>query len=346
MSFSLYGTAFSLMSAFLFFFVFVRIFAPSDRYSEVLRVVEIFVVLLTIGIVSFDIANRPIDMEGDTAVYIGLYNDMSLGLENPFQRLELGFIGGIDLFTSMGLDYTYFFYAITFVFLWSYYLLIRKVFGYRSSWTLLVFGLVLFYPFFFSLTANIIRQGLAMSMINFALILSINGKWKQGGIVTIIAALFHKSSVVFLPFFVLRKLILKVSIYILILLWVCVSLASYFKIFALMVSVAFEYLSNYGVAINYSDSENISYITGFRWDFWLFSSLAVILLMFLKLLGCIKRSEVYIFYITAYLACFHIAMFDVAYNDRFGIYAWIYYPISISYVLRAVYLNLTKRPLS
>jgi hypothetical protein len=39
-------------------------------------------------------------------------------------------------------------------------------------------------------------------------------------------------------------------------------------------------------------------------------------------------------------------MFDVAYNDRFGIYAWIFYPLEIGYVIRLACASLAteKRP--
>jgi hypothetical protein len=32
-------------------------------------------------------------------------------------------------------------------------------------------------------------------------------------------------------------------------------------------------------------------------------------------------------------------MFDVAYNDRFGVYSWIYYPLELAYVIRAISNN-------
>ncbi|UWF47682.1 EpsG family protein [Pseudomonas sp. N3-W] len=342
MGFGLYGAACYMVAAFLFFFAMVKALVPRLRTVEVFRVVELFIVFTTIVIVSFDISSRPFDMEGDTAVYINFYNDMSLGLDNPFQTFEPGFIAVVKFFGALGLDYSYFFYFITFIFLWSYYFLIKAVFGRGSSWSLFVFGVIIFYPFFFSLTANIIRQGFAMCLINFALISSVRGNWWRGGIFTMMAALLHKSSIVYFPFFVFRKLILRVSIYAVVALWIVVSLASYFKLFAMLVALVFDFLSGYGLVINYSDVDNIAYVTGFRWDFWLFSSLSVFFLFALKMLGETNRREAYIFYICAFLSCLHIAMFDVAYNDRFGIYAWIFYPIELAYVMRAITANILR----
>lgn len=339
MSLGLYGTAFYMVSAFLFLFAVVKALLPAQRTAGIFRLVEFFVVFITIVIVSFDISSRPFDMEGDTAVYINFYNDMRQGLGNPFQTFEPGFIAIVKFFGMLDLDYSVFFYFITFVFLWSYYLLIKSVFGKASSWSLFVFGFLVLYPFFFSLTANIIRQGFAMCFINFALMSSVRGAWKRGGIYTLVAAMFHKSSIVYFPFFLFRKIVSRISVYWVLALWLFVTLASYSKLFALMVVLVFDFLSGYGLVVNYSDVDNIAYVTGFRWDFWLFSSLAVFLLYALKLVSGLNQKEAYIFYVGAFLACLHIAMFDVAYNDRFGIYAWIYYPIEIAYVLRAMTIN-------
>ncbi|MDI2591268.1 EpsG family protein [Pseudomonas sp. 681] len=342
MSFGLYGTAFYMIVGFLFFFAVAKTLLPAARNLEIVRVVEVFVVFTTIAIVSFDISNRPFDIEGDTAVYINFYNDMRMGLDNPFQTFEPGFLAIVKLFCFLQLDYSSFFYFITFVFLWSYFALIKSVLGRGSSWSLFVFGMVLFYPFFFSLTANIIRQGFAMCFINLALISSVRSNWRQGGVFTLVAALFHKSSIVYFPFFVFRNLVLGVRVSSVVALWLVVSLASYFKLFSLLVVWIFDYLSGYGLVINYSNVDNIAYVTGFRWDFWLFSSLSVFFLVAIKMLGEMNKREAYIFYVCAFLSCLHIAMFDVAYNDRFGIYAWIFYPIELAYVMRAITANILR----
>lgn len=342
MSVGLYGTAFYMVSAFLFFFAVVKVLVPAQRAKDAFRVVEFFLVFLVIAVVSFDISDRPFDMEGDTAVYINFYNDMRQGLDNPFQTFEPGFITTVKFFGMLGLDYSSFFYFITFVFLWSYYFLVKSVFGARSHWSLFVFGMLLFYPFFFSLTANIIRQGFAMCMINIALISIVRDHWRWGGFYSVVATVLHKSSIIFFPFFMFRKLISRVGVHTVIVLWLVVSLASYLKFFALLVGLLFDVLSGFGLIINYTTAENIDYVTGFRWDFWLFSSMSILFLLALKLLGGLNRREVYIFYVCAYLSCLHIAMFDVPYNDRFGIYAWIFYPLELGYVTRAVAANIIR----
>ncbi|MNV78104.1 hypothetical protein D3C71_1715750 [compost metagenome] len=137
-----------------------------------------------------------------------------------------------------------------------------------------------------------------------------------------------------------------VGVFSVVIFWLLVSMASYFKVFSLLVSMLFELLSGYGLSINYTDVDNIDYLTGFRWDFWAFSSFSIVLLIVLKLLERGRTNETYIFYICAFLSCLHIAMFDVAYNDRFGIYAWIFYPLEIGYIIRLACASLAagKRP--
>ncbi|MCU1772398.1 EpsG family protein [Pseudomonas sp. 13B_3.2_Bac1] len=339
----LYGTAFYLVSTFLFLFAAFQTLARNRSVVDVNRVIELFAVFFAIAVVSHDVSNRPFDMEGDTAVYINFFNDLNSGLENPFQTFEPGFIGIVRVFGYLSLDYQSFFYFITFMFLWSYYFLIKAIFGVQSRWSLIVFAAVLFYPFFFSLTANVIRQGFAMCFINLSLYCATRGYWKRGVIHTIIATLFHKSSIIYFPVILFRRLVLKVGVSGLMVLWLGFSLASYLKLFVLLVSVLFDLSFSYGLAVNYNDVGDIDYITGFRWDFWAFSSVAVILLVVLKLLGGeLNKRETYIFYVCALLSCLHIAMFDVAYNDRFGVYSWIYYPLELAYVIRAVSNNFAK----
>lgn len=340
-NFDLYGVLLYTVSAFLFFVATVRAVLPDRRVTDVYRTAEVFLVFLAIAIASFDISWRPYDMEGDTAVYIDFFNAMNAGQDNPFETFEPGFVGLVRLFGYFSFGYQSLFYVITFSFLWSYYLLIRAVMGRDSAWVLYVFGIIIFYPFFISLTANIIRQGFALSFINIALVCGVKNYWKRGALFTLIATLFHKSSIVYFPFFALRRLILKAGVGGVVALLFAVSLASYFSFFKLLVDALFDLLSGYGLVVNYSDADNIDYLTGFRWDFWVFSSLAIVFLVVLKVIGGeLNKRETYLFYVGAFLAILHIAMFDVAYNDRFGIYAWIFYPIEMAYVIRAVAANI------
>ena len=340
LSLNLYGAAFYLVSTFLFLFAVFQTFVRNRNVVDVNRAIELFAVFFAIAVVSYDVSNRPVDMEGDTAVYISFFKDLNAGLENPFQTFEPGFIAVVRLFGYLSLDYQSFFYLITFFFLWSYYFLIKAIFGAQSRWPLFVFGAVLLYPFFFSLTANVIRQGFAMCFINLSIYCSAKGYRNRGVIYTLLAALFHKSSIVYFPVMLLRRLILKVGVSGLVVLWLSVSLASYLKFFVLLVSILLNFAFSYGLAVNYSDLGDIDYITGFRLDFWIFSSLSIVLLVVLKLLGGeLDKRETYIFYVCALLSCLHIAMFDVAYNDRFGIFSWIYYPIELAYVIRAICNN-------
>ncbi|CAI8889046.1 EpsG family protein [Pseudomonas sp. IT-P74] len=342
----LYGTPLYVISVFLLLLTAVRALVPDNRASNLFRTIEVFIVFLAIVLASYYISNRPFDMEGDTEVYINFYNDYNSGLENPFQTFEPGFIGVVSFFGFLGLSYQCFFFFVAFMFLWSYYFLLKAVFGSSSSWVLPAFGFLLFYPFFFSLTANIIRQGFALCFVNFSLVCCVKGYWRRGLVFSLLATLFHKSSLVYFPFVLFRRQIMGVGVFSVVVFWLLVSMASYFKVFSLLVSMLFELLSGYGLSINYTDVDNIDYLTGFRWDFWAFSSFSIVLLIVLKLLERGRTNETYIFYICAFLSCLHIAMFDVAYNDRFGIYAWIFYPLEIGYIIRLACASLAagKRP--
>jgi hypothetical protein len=339
---SLYGVEIYFVITCLVFLIGAKALLHARVSGSVLYIVELIVLLVSMSVVAYDIAERPYGIEGDTAVYIDFFNDISMGRDNPFSTFDVGFVGVVKAFCMLELPYNALFFMITFLFLGSYYLLAVAMLGRRSCLPLIVFALLLFYPFFYSLTANIIRQGFSLCFINFALIAGVNDQRRKMMFSSVLATLFHKSSIIFLPFFLFKKYIQKMNVLTLVVVWLVVTSASYLKLFSFLAASLFDVLSGYGLVVNYTDADNIDYAIGFRWDFWLFSSLSIFFMLCLKFLGLLRKDEVYIFYVCAFLACVHIAMFDVAYNDRFGIYSWIFYPLEVIYILRAVLLNLAE----
>ncbi|MBS3186415.1 EpsG family protein [Pseudomonas sp. PCH44] len=271
---------------------------------------------------------------------------MSAGGENPFSTFEPGFIWLTMALAWVGLDARALFFLVPVVVGGAYHRLASSVFGSRSSMTVFVFALILIYPFFLSLTANVIRQGLGMALVFYAAAKMVEGRSRKAQVWALAALLFHRSTVILLPWLLFRRSCQRIPLWLIILIWLGVSLCSYFSMFKLLAMLVFDQLAALGLSVNYGDASHIDYVTGFRWSFWLFSSLSIILLFLLRLVGFSKEPAAVVFKLSCYFGIVHILTFDLAYNDRFGLYAWMLYPIQLLYLCRCILVRYGQSALS
>ncbi|MCY1398310.1 EpsG family protein [compost metagenome] len=333
---SLYDDLIYLVSLALIMFSVAKHFLRTASFMPGLVVLENTLVAGVALLAAWYIGFRPEDTPGDTEIYLNVYKTLVGGGETLSVPFETGFITLIQLLGVGGADHYYFFMVIPFLLLVSYHKLAASIFGSRSSLPLLCVAIIVYYPFFLSLTANVIRQGLAVSFILLALSLVLTEHKKIAGVISISAVLFHRSAVIALPFFMLVSRIVRFSFSQLVAIWLFVSVASYFKVFAAVVSLVFSLLASQGISFDYSSVDSVEYQSGFRFDFWLFSSLSIALFFVLHVLGRKADRVAPVFYISCYFAIVHIAMFDIAFNDRFGVYAWVLFPLQILYLIRCV----------
>lgn len=287
-------------------------------------------------VVAYYIGTRPDNTVGDTETYVSFYTDLMQGSSNNF---DIGFVVISQWFVFLGLSYISLFVLVPFLLLVSYYRLCLALFGYKSSAPLIIIALFIFYPFFLSLSANVIRQGYAVVIINVGLAAAINNKYKKSLASSFCAILFHKSSIIIFPLLLFKRYIEKISFRKVMVIWMLVSAASYLGVFKNLISYFFGVLSNEMLLIDYSANPTLDYQVGFRVDFWLFSSLSIFFLGALKALGKADQGEGFLFCMISFLSIFHIAMFDIAFNDRFGIYAWVFYPLEAIYLVRIYGFN-------
>lgn len=339
---TLYDDFFYVLLVSLFVFACIKYLVRKAPSLNLLLFFELILVSLAMISAAWGISGRPSDIEGDTAVYLDFFETMKAGGDNPFSTFEPGFVLLTRLVAMSGLDSRVLFFLVPVLLGLSYHRLASSIFGARSALTVLAFAGLLVYPFFFSLTANVIRQGVAMALVFYTMLKLLDGHPGRARLAAVSGLFFHRSSIILLPWAFLRKTCERIPLWLIILIWMVVSAASYLSVFKTLTILVFEQLSMIGLSVNYSDTENIDYETGFRWSFWLFSSFSIVLLCALRALGYYWDRVGLIFKMSCYFGIVHIITFDLAYNDRFGLYVWMLYPIQLLYLSRCFLIRLTQ----
>ncbi|MFJ4443759.1 EpsG family protein [Pseudomonas sp. NPDC089422] len=343
---ALYSDYFFMMLMSLLVFACAKFMLRKTHSFSVVLLVEFALVAAVVLVAAWGISERPGNIEGDTAVYLNFFDTIRAGGDNPFATFEPGFIWLTSAFAWLGLDARALFFLVPVVVAAGYHHLASRVFGPRSSMTVLVFALILVYPFFLSLTANVIRQGLGMALVFYAVAKLVEERPLRAQLGGVTALLFHRSTVILLPWLFFRRTCQRIPLWLILLIWVGVSLSSYFSMFKILATLVFDRLAAFGLSVNYSDTSYIDYMTGFRWSFWLFSSISIALLCLLRLLGFYYERAAVVFKLSCYFGIVHILTFDLAYNDRFGLYAWMLYPIQVLYLSRCMLIRLSQPVLS
>lgn len=309
-------------------------------YHNVLRqktvfLLEVSALILLAGIVSYDMSVRPNSTVGDTSAYYDFYRE--LAVYGTDDGLEPAFVLLAKILIYLDFTHVSLFRVVPFIILVSYYVLAKIIVGKNSFIPLLLVSILVFYPFFWSFSANIIRQGFAVSFLSLSFSALLLGRQWVACVCLVLACLFHKSAFIFLPFIVFLPQFKNFPFFKVLTVWAIVSLLSYFGVFARLSAFIFGQLAVHNIAANYSDLPAGAYPTGFRWRFWLLSSFPVMCLyLYVRISVAPSVRAITFINCMAFLGCVHIAFFDISYNDRFGIYAWFYYPIIVALVVGAV----------
>ncbi len=296
---------------------------------------EVGILLILAGVVAYDLSIRPISTVGDTSAYFDFYRDLAAcGFDDG---LEAAFILLSKFLIYSDFTYTALFWIVPFVVILSYYVLAKVVFGKESIVPVILVSVLIFYPFFWSFSANILRQGFAVSFLSLSFSALLLGRQWVACLCLVLACLFHKSALIFLPCVIFLPMFASISFFKVCAMWVVVSLLSFTGMFSALLGFIFGQLAEFNIAANYSNFAEEAYVTGFRWKFWLFSSFPVMcILLYMKIsVMPSDKAKTFINFI-AFLGVVHIALFDIAFNDRFGIYAWFYYPVIVALIVRVL----------
>lgn len=308
--------------------------------SAIFKGAELILVSILIFTISWQVSGRSPDYIGDTYLYIDFYDTISTGNDNPYSTFEPGFLWLAYFTNCFGFGVEALFFVVPLLLAWAYYILAKTMFEKDSIYPVVVLLFLLFYPFYYSLSANVIRQGIGTSIMMLSLTFLNNGGLKLAKIFAILTALFHRSSIIYLPIVFFNRIANRLRVRTIIIIWAFVSILSYVGLFRSGTALIFSYLSSIGLSVDYGNPEYIEYQVGFRLSFWLFSSMSVVLLVAHNFLeGSRPRFEI-LFKTGCYFSIIHITAFDMAYNDRFGLYAWILYPLQFLYLFQRAMLQL------
>ncbi|WP_333988072.1 EpsG family protein [Providencia huaxiensis] len=199
--------------------------------------------------------------------------------------------------------------------------LLGKTYGLIASFMLLT------YPWFSLYSSSGIRQGFALSILFFSFAKTIDGKWCKAIFFVILASLFHRTAIVWLP--IIAVMMAKPSLRKIMILYFIVSIFSFFNVFEIFLSKLIDIDSLSAREQLYFNNEENSYRVGFRWDFYLLSLFPLLSLFFLRMKfsfdGISEKcnSAMCVFYI---LNMYMLFFSFIRYYDRFAAFSWILIP--------------------
>lgn len=207
--------------------------------------------------------------------------------------------------------------------------LLGKTYGLISSFMLLT------YPWFSLYSSSGIRQGFALSILFFSFAKTIDAKWCKAIFFVILASLFHRTAIVWLPIIVI--MMAKPSLRKIMILYFIVSIFSFFNVFEVFLSKLIDVDNLSAREQLYFNNDDNSYRVGFRWDFYLLSLFPLLSLFFLRMKfsfnGISERcnSAMCVFYI---LNMYMLFFSFIRYYDRFAAFSWILIPAILSLLVK------------
>lgn len=292
-----------------------------------------FLAYILLGIfATYFIGTRAESIGSDTATYNQFFDYVKFGtdLDANFSRIEIGFYWLtklISYFTDSKELYLSIIFLIQFIGITSLLSKKSNVFKPYLILTLIWFS----FPFFYSITLNVLRQGLAFVFVIYAIDVRLQNKRVLPYILLLAGVLFHYATLLYIIGFIAVDACIK-SRHIL-LIWLVMILMSFlglmdkFILFILKNLVGLDpYFSTY---LNSSIDDN--YLTGFRFDFLIFSAIPVFYYHAIKRFGGVDEEISLIFKLYLSMNIIYWCFTDFPFNDRFAIASWLLMPLLINF---------------
>lgn len=282
-----------------------------------------FVILLTYAVI---IGLRSVSVGADTITYRQIFDSPNPAIvEYGFYKLTTT----IKYFTS---SFQLYLLCISIITSCLFFLSGRMLLNSRS---LFLFAMLLItFPFYGAITSNVIRQGLAISLV--MLLFSLSRRRSDNTFIKllglVVGAIFHlPTALVMSTLLISRKY--KPSVYI----WfgfVGLSLMSpyYAEMFSRLVSGKYQIYLGSG----------IDYITGFRWQFALFSFLPIVIYILLnKFFNLAYSNQILSIYI--WMNGLGLLFNFLPFYDRFLIPSWMLLPFLMTNYVSDILLSSKSR---
>lgn len=298
---------------------------------------------ILLGVVAtYFVGTRGEAVGSDTATYFQFFDYVNFGsdLEASFSRIEIGFYWLtkiIGYFTDSKELYLSIIFAIQFVGITSALSKKSEIFK-----PYLFMALIwLSFPFFYSISLNVIRQGLAFVFVIYAIDLKLQNKKYTPYMLLLLGGLFHYATFLYFIGFIVVDLRLRYKQ--LLFIWFVMASVSFFGLIDKIILFLLEravgldpYFSTY---LNSSIDE--SYVKGFRFDFFIFSALPIFYNYVLMRYGNENNEELsLIFKLYLSMNILYWCFTGFPFNDRFAIASWLLMPLMIDFnFLKMLKLN-------
>jgi EpsG family len=289
-----------------------------------------YIVLTVAGL--YFIGMRGVDIGSDTPAYYLYFDFVKYGDSfEGAERIEIGFYWLtkiISYFTDSKNVYLSTIFLIQFIGITS--ALYKKSEIFRPY--LLATLIWLSYPFFYSITFNVVRQGLAFVFVIYAIDAKLQNKKYSPYILLLLGTLFHYATL----FYIICFIALELKPKFLTLLWFwffAVVLAFLGWMEGIIYSLLRLVIGNNPYFSGYLDSSiNADYMTGFRIDFVIFSALPIAYYFLIKKYIS-ENVDGNPFVFTLYLAMniIYLCFASFPYSDRFALASWLLIPLMIDF---------------
>lgn len=290
--------------------------------------------VLLAGLLIYFIGMRGTDVGSDTAMYFKYFDFVRY--HEPFigaERVEPGFLlltKFISLFTGSEKVYLAIIFLIQFIGITS--ALGKKDTLFKSY--LLTTFVWLSFPFFYSITLNVIRQGLAFVFVVYAIDARLDNKKYLPYILLIVGTLLHYPCFLYVVCFLVSEFRPKYT-YMLWAWFLSVLLAFLgwlekitFFLLDLVVG-GNSYFSRY-----LNSSIDPDYATGFKLHFVIVSALPIAYYFVVRKYQSASINRItYIFTLYLTMNIFYLCLVGIPYNDRFAMASWLLIPLMIDYDL-------------
>jgi hypothetical protein len=269
----------------------------------------------------------------DTATYLQFFEAVREGgdLGPEFSRLEVGFVyltKVISVFTASPQYYLSIIFAIQFFGITSGFL--KKSPQFKPY--LFVALIWLSFPFFYSITLNVLRQGLAFVFVIYAIDLKLRGKRYLPYALLLAGVAVHYA--VALYFFAFVVLELSFGTLQLIRIWSITVLASSVGLVDRVVIPLLKMLVGDSIYFStYIDlSINEDYVTGFKLHFLLMSVLPVAYYLALRRRSSEQAAEIsLVFRVYLVVNMIYWIVISLPFNDRIAVASWLLFPLMINF---------------
>lgn len=305
--------------------------------------------LLFILFLSIFIGFRSVDVGTDTRQYLMLYHSFIFPMHYGFSSIEPGFMFFSGLFNFFKLSGGVFFSCIAFITTLALYLFFIKMSVPLSKMKLLFFSMCFFVCVFFSswyltATTNALRQGMAISIIFYALSFLYDRKNYTFIFLALLSCCFHKTNFLLLPFILFLRIVpLRVVV-----LFFCFSSLFYvvgINEFLVKFFFNFSGFNLYDEIKNYASSwGGGAPWVGFDIRFFAYNVFWFVFPFFLLFFKLITLTERMSFVIKIYcaLSVFYFVFGFGAFSNRWAFPSWLFVPILQAFLISNLNWNLIR----